>query len=319
MNTAPPASESLPAAFDARAWVTPEDLNVTPSLLGLPLATPKQRALAMGIDLAVLVPFSNLGNFFLLMAIGAGFLLLLRHRAAQANPAGPKRRQVGLWILLAFSLSLGLPQAWDDWHAPEPVKYGKALPGASDGEESEDAPASGAQVTATEVSADPSAPGASAAAAAVPASAAALTAQQQEQKKQAQHIARLEAQVKAQQAEIQAHHFDPRAAFKRIVNEVGLSYFWALLYFSLLPVFWPGQTLGKKLLGLKVVELTGKTLTPMICFKRYGGYAAGMATGMTGFVQLFWDSNRQAIQDKTAHTVVIDARSSKRLALPEAA
>lgn len=317
MNTAPPASESLPAAFDARAWVTPEDLNVTPSLLGLPLATPKQRALAMGIDLAVLVPFSNLGNFFLLMAIGAGFLLLLRHRAAQANPAAPKRRQVGLWILLAFSLSLGLPQAWDDLHEPAPVKYGKALPGASDSDESEDAPASGAQVAATEVSADPAASGASAAAA--PTSAAELTAQQQELKKQAERIARLEAQVKAQQAEIQAHHFDPRAEFKRIINEVGLSYFWALLYFSILPVLWPGQTLGKKLLGLKVVELTGKTLTPMICFKRYGGYAAGMATGMTGFVQLFWDSNRQAIQDKTAHTVVIDARSSKRLALPHVA
>lgn len=313
MNTAPPASESLPAAFDARAWVTPEDLNVTPSLLGLPLATPKQRALAMGIDLAVLVPFSNLGNFFLLMAIGAGFLLLLRHRAAQANPAAPKRRHVGLWILLGISLSLGLPQAWDDLHEPAPVKYGKALPGSSDSDENEDVPASGAQVAATEVSADPAAPGASAV------SAPALTVQQQEQKKQAERIGRLEAQVKAQQAEIQAHHFDPRAEFKRIINEVGLSYFWALLYFSILPVLWPGQTLGKKLLGLKVVELTGKTLTPMICFKRYGGYAAGMATGMTGFVQLFWDSNRQAIQDKTAHTVVIDARSSKRLALPELA
>ncbi|ALT79231.1 RDD family protein [Paucibacter sp. KCTC 42545] len=319
MNTAPPASESLPAAFDARAWVTPEDLNVTPSLLGLPLATPKQRALAMGIDLAVLVPFSNLGNFFLLLAIGAGFLLLLRHRAAQPNPAAaPKRRPVGLWILLAISLSLGLPQAWDDLHEPAPVKYGKALPGSNDGDENEDAPASGAQVAATEVSADPAALGASTPGS-LAASAPALMVQQQEQQKQAQHIARLEAQVKAQQAEIQAHHFDPRAEFKRIINEVGLSYFWALLYFSILPVLWPGQTLGKKLLGLKVVELTGKTLTPMICFKRYGGYAAGMATGMTGFVQLFWDSNRQAIQDKTAHTVVIDARSSKRLALPQVA
>lgn len=318
MNTATPASETLPAAFDARAWVTPEDLNVTPSLLGLPLATPKQRALAMGIDLAVLVPFSNLGNFFLLLAIGAGFLLLLRHRAAQANPAAPRRRSAGLWILLAISLSLGLQQAWDDLHEPEPVRHSKTLSGASDSDEHDDAPASEAPVAATEVRADPAAPGSSAPAS-LAASAPALTAQQQEQKKQARHIARLEAQVKAQQAEIKAQHFDPRAEFKRVINDIGLSYFWALLYFSLLPVLWPGQTLGKKLLGLKVVELTGKTLTPMICFKRYGGYAAGMATGMTGFVQLFWDSNRQAIQDKTAHTVVIDARSSKRLALPQVA
>jgi hypothetical protein len=57
-----------------------------------------------------------------------------------------------------------------------------------------------------------------------------------------------------------------------------------------------------------VVELTGRPLTVMRCLRRYGGYAAGMATGGLGFAQALWDVNRQGIQDRVAHTVVIDLR-----------
>ena len=102
--------------------------------------------------------------------------------------------------------------------------------------------------------------------------------------------------------------FDLREQLRHWADDVGLGLGWTIVYFSLLPVWWKGQTLGKRLFGLRVVELTGKPLTPLRAFKRYGGYAAGMATGMFGFLQVFWDPNRQAIQDKTAHTVVIDLR-----------
>lgn len=91
-------------------------------------------------------------------------------------------------------------------------------------------------------------------------------------------------------------------------NRIGLGYGWGLVYFSLLPVLWPGQTPGKRWLKLRVVELTGRPLSALDCFKRYGGYAAGMATGLIGFAQLLWDDNRQTIQDKIAHTAVIDVR-----------
>ena len=83
----------------------------------------------------------------------------------------------------------------------------------------------------------------------------------------------------------------------------------ASMWGSLLPAFWPGQTIGKKLFKLQVAELTGKPMTVMRCLKRYGGYAAGMATGGLGFTQLLWDPNRQAIQDRAAHTVVVDLRA----------
>ena len=79
-------------------------------------------------------------------------------------------------------------------------------------------------------------------------------------------------------------------------------------YMVLLESLWSGQTVGKRLFGLRVVELTGKPLTLMTSFGRYGGYAAGMATGGLGFAQVLWDANRQAVQDKLAHTVVVDLR-----------
>jgi hypothetical protein len=56
----------------------------------------------------------------------------------------------------------------------------------------------------------------------------------------------------------------------------------------------------------------------MTCFGRYGGYAAGLATGGTGFLQVLWDPNRQAVEDKLAHTVVVDLRGP-RAAPPVAA
>jgi hypothetical protein len=40
-------------------------------------------------------------------------------------------------------------------------------------------------------------------------------------------------------------------------------------------------------------------------FERAGEYAAGVATGTLGFLQIYWDPNHQAIHDKVAGTVVI--------------
>jgi uncharacterized RDD family membrane protein YckC len=94
-------------------------------------------------------------------------------------------------------------------------------------------------------------------------------------------------------------------------QDLGISVGWAMAYFTLLPYWMPGQTLGKRLLGLQIVELTGRPLSLVLCFSRYGGYAAGLVTGMFGFAQILWDPNRQSIQDKIAHTVVIDLRAPR--------
>ena len=36
-----------------------------------------------------------------------------------------------------------------------------------------------------------------------------------------------------------------------------------------------------------------------------------MATGLLGFIQIYWDANRQAIHDKISATVVIDIRKAR--------
>ena len=88
---------------------------------------------------------------------------------------------------------------------------------------------------------------------------------------------------------------------------------WGIVYFSLLPAWWGGQTVGKKIVRIRVLELTGQPMTVLRCLKRYGGYAAGMATGGLGFAQMLWDPNRQALQDKAAHTAVVDSQALRLL------
>lgn len=106
------------------------------------------------------------------------------------------------------------------------------------------------------------------------------------------------------------HRFSLQRTLDEGLDSLGISFAWGIVYFSLLPALWGGQTLGKKLLGLRVVELTGQPITVMRGLRRYGGYAAGMATGGLGFLQVLFDPNRQGIQDRTAHTVVLDVRPS---------
>ena len=98
---------------------------------------------------------------------------------------------------------------------------------------------------------------------------------------------------------------------ENLVDELGLGLGWAAFYFSIFTAWWKGQTPGKKMMGMKVIKLDNTPLNLLESFGRYGGYAAGLATGLMGFLQVFWDPNRQAIQDKISETLVIDIRKPK--------
>jgi uncharacterized RDD family membrane protein YckC len=92
---------------------------------------------------------------------------------------------------------------------------------------------------------------------------------------------------------------------KALIADLGLGFGWAALYFTAFSAWWKGQTPGKKLAGIRVVQLDGTYMSAWDAFGRYGGYGAGFATGLMGFMQIMWDANRQAIQDKISATVVI--------------
>lgn len=93
---------------------------------------------------------------------------------------------------------------------------------------------------------------------------------------------------------------------KGIMLDMGLGFGWAAFYFTVFIAWFDGQTLGKKLLGIRVIKLDGSPIRLWAAFGRYGGYAAGFTTGLLGFLQIIWDANRQGIQDKISSTVVID-------------
>lgn len=90
-----------------------------------------------------------------------------------------------------------------------------------------------------------------------------------------------------------------------LIEELGFGSIWSAVYMALLLPLWNGRTVGKRIFGIQVLRLDGKPITWWIAFERFGGYAAGLATGLLGFAQIYWDPNRQAIHDKIVGTVVI--------------
>ncbi len=93
--------------------------------------------------------------------------------------------------------------------------------------------------------------------------------------------------------------------FTSRIDSWGFGFGWWTLYFAILMPWMKGQTPGKRALSIRVVRLDGHPVTVWHAFERAGGYAAGLATGTLGFLQIYWDANRQGIHDKVAGTVVI--------------
>lgn len=94
---------------------------------------------------------------------------------------------------------------------------------------------------------------------------------------------------------------------KGFISDLGLGFGWAALYYSVFTAWFNGKTPGKRIINIRVLKLDGSGLSLWESFGRYGGYGAGLATGLLGFMQIYWDPNRQAIQDKISETLVISA------------
>lgn len=90
-----------------------------------------------------------------------------------------------------------------------------------------------------------------------------------------------------------------------LAEDLGLEIGWSALYFTAFLAIWRGQTPGKRLVGIRVIRLNGAPITWWAAFERFGGYAAGVVTGLLGFAQVYWDRNRQGVHDKISETVVV--------------
>lgn len=99
------------------------------------------------------------------------------------------------------------------------------------------------------------------------------------------------------------------SSVRALAEDLGLTLGWVGAYFTLTLAWFGGYTPGKRMMGVRVYRLDGSAISLWWSFERFGGYAAGVATGLLGFAQVFWDPNRQAIQDRIAGTVVVRMRT----------
>lgn len=84
----------------------------------------------------------------------------------------------------------------------------------------------------------------------------------------------------------------------------------SFLYYWLLHSYWNGQTLGKKLFGMRVVMTTGQPVTVLAAAIRQGTVVILNWLCCLGIVNLAWilfDPQKQALHDKAAKTLVVDA------------
>ena len=90
----------------------------------------------------------------------------------------------------------------------------------------------------------------------------------------------------------------------RLYNSI--SFFVGAAYSIVLWVNWNGQTIGKKLLKIKVVAEDGKPVDYRTAILRYIGYIVSAVPLLIGFFWVLWDEKKQAWQDKIAKTYVVN-------------
>lgn len=337
---------------DPKQIVTPYAFEVHPDLLGLPLATPKRRLLALFIDLIVAAILSSLGNMILALAT-TGVFVWIAVRTQNEVKWQNYLRYTGAAIasIFVFGISYGLFEAegdsssinTNDMVVSENIDWTEFAEkmSSTDFNDPNDVAAletyaeqmgeNALSETDTEIVAtsydegsirtvntwlesiqdgDSTATDSLRALVAANVAAPELSDLETQNEIFAERIDDLEDENEDLQEELENPGF--LKTLRAAGEDFGLTFGWMGVYFILSLALFQGRTAGKKLLGLKVVRLNNKPIGIWYSFERFGGYAAGVATGLLGFFQIFWDANRQGIHDKIASTVVIDLRDKKK-------
>ena len=240
-------------------YLSDESLRVLDELRGRPLASPLRRALALGVDWAVLVLPT------VAVALGAALLslrlsdpggyraLLALWRGGPAEPAARHELLKDIAPLLVHADAPGLPIA-----VAAAVQSGD-LDGAAALLEDVDFMFSLAL---------------------------------------GQHDA---TPLQPHQVRIEVEHFIPKALRAAAIFGVGA------LYFTVLTRGRRGATLGKRLLGVRVVRLDGHRLSLIESFERFAGYLHIPGSLGLSLLDLWHDPNRRLPHDRAAHTAVVRA------------
>ena len=87
-----------------------------------------------------------------------------------------------------------------------------------------------------------------------------------------------------------------------LVMVVGIGLVYLLVFHILL-----SQTLGMRVLKIRIIDVYGDRPSPARCAARCAGYLASAATLFLGFLWMGFDSEKRALQDWIAGTYVIRA------------
>lgn len=108
------------------------------------------------------------------------------------------------------------------------------------------------------------------------------------------------------------HEFIPERFVETTIAFVFLYFFMtafiSMLYFTYFHGT-TGQTLGKMIFGLKVVQTTGENMTLGIGFLRWVGYIISTVVLSLGFLWIAFDRKKQGWHDKIAGTVVVRTKN----------
>jgi hypothetical protein len=270
MPALPANSESKPAKQRGKI-VNTDAVRVAPELGAAILASPFKRAAGMAIDLVVIILLSALAKPILGVFTGLTFASLGSRRVSDA-----KAWLVFRWVLLGLGVGVMFLSAF--FVAGTPIVRTGVF-----------------NISTEKRTGPPDAP---------------LVSPNASHSELQRAVSRLEERDEFLTAENKA--LRNREGGRSLTTAAadfgktfGLTFGWAGVYFTLLTAWLRGRTLGKFLMGTRVVRLDGRSITPMDAFIRNGGYAAGLATGLIGFMSILWNVNRQAIHDRMTGTVVV--------------
>jgi hypothetical protein len=339
------------AARDSRTFVTRDAFQVDPKLLGLRLASPWRRLVALGIDFALIALLTAaLSDVTLLVWAVIAFLLVgvalkrSRTTSTSTRPAPGAlllRTSVGCLGVLILSIVMlvwGLSRMSEGEREEvisNVIEQGLELPitvgGVTDSlaapelrQATPDQALAALERAAARLEGSPLDREARTAVLTVSVPADAAWAGQADSlieialdrtmteapltEAQLDTIEDLEERVEALTTQLESERRTMASVLSQIWDQVGsLVGLWSLYFAVLLPRL-NGQTIGKRLLGVRVMRLDGQPITWWSAVERAGGYAAGLATGLLGFAQIFWDRNRMCIHDKIVETVVVEAQ-----------
>jgi hypothetical protein len=354
----PSENEAFAApAHDPRDIITPHAFRVAPSLLGLPLATPNRRAIAIGADLLLVLMLTKTGGVMLaaVVAVFAYMWLKNRYRPSNRIARGLNIPARILIAVLVFAMAVSwLQPVWerylgdDDDDDGATTSEGVTMTGATgfalgatalalkacnelecrvgavkglaaamaESKGDRDTKVSNINEQIDETTADES-ERAKLKETAVTTLDRVIAKEKNKAKGAAaaedSDLKAIDESTQKAVAAAAANKHDKSAKpeyslLKQLygmLDDLGLSIGWAAAYFTLFTTLWAGQTPGKRLMKIRVVHLGGKPMSYWMSFGRYGGYAAGLTTGLLGFLQIYWDPNRQAVQDQLSFTAVI--------------